>query len=293
MKTTFLMLITLFTQSIMAQKTDSSKEEKVNIKFIGEYYTGRGSCQLLPNGTRRWRYITGFKVKVNISRNIQVNDIEITPNSNENSNIDDSLELGKDYMISLTLDKERMKILENKDTQFTHLNLITNDEIVEIIKAEGTNLRYGEKIIIGEGYLIANRSNLIKDTLILKPQLDGVGGVTWIFEISNNELVIVDFRWSVRPNQTPQLHTKHIRTLKRINKLITADLEHKTYSNYKDATNKENYVTLVGHVNEDVIIDIKRKYPYWSNIKDTDFVDLLNKYNLKIRKQSGIGIEEH
>ena len=264
---------------------DIELKEKTNIKFIGEYYTGRGPCQLLPNGTRRWRYITGFKVKEPFLGNIQVNNIEINPNFSENSNINIPLEVGKNYMISLTLDKERIKILENKDTLFTHLNLITNDEIVEIIKAEDTNLRYGETIIIQKGYLLGNRSTIIDDTLILEPQLQGLGGATWIFEISNNELVIVDFRWNVRPNQTPQLHTKQIRILKGTNKLIHADLEYKTYSNHKDATNKENYVSLVGYVNQDVKVDIKRKYPYWSNIKDTDFVSLLHKYQLKIKSK--------
>jgi len=118
----------------MAQKIDSSKEEKINIKFIGEYYTGRGPCQYLPNGTRRWRLIAGFKVKKINLGNIQVSDIEISPDYNKNANIDDSLELGTDYMVSLALDKEKIEILGNKDTQFTHLNLITNDEIVEIIR---------------------------------------------------------------------------------------------------------------------------------------------------------------
>jgi len=256
--------------------------EKVNIKFIGEYYTGREPCQLLPNGTRRWRYITGFKVKEPFSGNIQVNDIEINPNFSENSNINIPLEVGENYMVSLTLDKEKIKLLENKDTLFTHLNLITNDEIVEIIKATDTNLRFGEIITIQKGYLIISRSNLIEDTLILEPQLQGLGGATWLFEISNSELVIVDFRWNVRPNQTPQLHTKHIRTLKGTNKLIHADLEYKTYSNHKDATNKENYVSLVGYVNQDIKVDIKRKYPYWTNIKDTELIDLLHKYQLKV-----------
>ena len=264
---------------------DIELKEKTNIKFIGEYYTGRGPCQLLPNGTRRWRYITGFKVKTPILGNIQVNNIEINPNFSENSNINIPLETGENYMISLKLDKERIKILESKNTLSTHLNPITNDEIVEIIKAKDTNLRYGETIIIQKGYLLGNRSTIIDDTLILEPQLQGLGGATWIFEISNNELVIVDFRWNVRPNQTPQLHTKHIRTLKGTNKLIKTDLEYKTYSNYNDVTNKESYANLVGYVNQDIKVDIKRKYPYWSNIKDTDFVSLLHKYQLKIKNK--------
>ncbi len=290
MKLISLILITLFTQSIMAQKTDnfSSKEpkEKANIKFIGEYYTGRDPCQYLPNGTRRWRYITGFKVKANILGNIQVKHIEIDPNYNKANGTDILLEVGENYTISLILDKERIKTLENENTLFTHLNLITNEEIIEI--TEGTaNLRYGNKLVFQKGYLIGNRSTIIDDTLILEPQLQGLGGVTWIFEISNNELIIVDFRWNVRPNEIPQLHTKYIRTLKKTEKLITADLEYKTYTNYKDATNKETYVSLVGYViNKDYEINIKRKYPYWTNIKDTEFTNLLNKYHMKIENKN-------
>ncbi len=287
MKSIFLILITLFTQSIMGQQTGnfSSKElkEKVNIKYIGEYYTGRDPCQYLPNGTRRWRYITGFKVKENVLGNIQVKNIEINPNYNKDNGTDISLEVGKNYIISLILDKERIKILENKNTLFTHLNLITNEEIAEITEVD-TNLRFCNKIIIQKGYLIGNRSTIIDDTLILEPKLAGVGGVTWVFEISNNELVIVDFRWNVRPNEMPQLHSKYIKKLKRTDKLIIADLEYKTYANYKDTTNKENYVNLVGYVvNQDIEVDIKRKYPYWTNIKDTVFVGLLKKYHLKIK----------
>ncbi len=129
-------IVTLFTQNIMAQKTDnfSLKEEKTTIKFIGEYYTGRDPCQHLPNGTRRWRQIAGFKVKTPLLGNIKVKHIEITPNyyNNNSTGVDNLLETGQDYMITLKLDKERVELLENKDTHFTHLNLITNDEIEAI-----------------------------------------------------------------------------------------------------------------------------------------------------------------
>ena len=298
MKLFFFILITLFTQSIMGQQTDDfgSKEpnKKANIKFVGEYYTGRSPCQYLPNGTRRWRYITGFKVKENILGNIQVKNIEIDPNYNKTNGTDILLEVGKNYIISLTLDKERIKILENKHTQFTNLNLITNKEITKIVTADA--IRYDNKIIFQKGYLIGNRSTIIDDTLILEPQLQGLGGATWIFEISGNQLIIVDFRWNVRPNEIPQLHNKYIRTLKRTDKLVIADLEYKTYTNYKDVANKESYVSLVGHViNQNYEINIKRKYPYWSNIKDAEFVDLLKKYHLKITKQkvNKFGIESN
>lgn len=138
MSVLLIILTTLSVQNVMGQK---QLEEKANIKFIGEYYTGRGTCQYLPDGTRRWKLIAGFKVKEIILGNIQVSHVKMDASGNvnifENQDIKTPLTQGKKYLVSMRLDEGRIKILEDKNTQFTHLNLISKEEIVSITAING------------------------------------------------------------------------------------------------------------------------------------------------------------
>lgn len=140
------------------------------------------------------------------------------------------------------------------------------------------------KDVIQNGYLIGTRVDSITNrTLIFAPYLQGVGGVTWIFEISDEQLAIVDFRWNVRPNQIPVLHAKYKKLLKGV-EVLTANLEYKTVSKSIDTIQNESWVNLIGYVEKNIKVDIKRKYPYWSDLKDPQFIELLRKYGLEIKK---------
>lgn len=141
------------------------------------------------------------------------------------------------------------------------------------------NLNYVSKNIITQGYQIGTGVKLVKNTLILNPYLEGVAGTTWIFETPNNELVILSFYWGVRPNAVPKIDKEYKRSIHKSNLTLNTNVEYTTHSNNYE---NETWTHLSGYIDEEFKIDIKRKYPYWTNIKDTDFVDLLNKYHLEI-----------
>jgi len=134
---------------------------------------------------------------------------------------------------------------------------------------------------INKGYVISNAVEIIGDTLYFYNSLSGKGNVSWFFEIENNKLVIVDFRWLVVPNTNVFMHSKYLRTPKStIN--ITPDLKYEFYYD-KDYIEEKNWVSLTGEVNKNIKVDIKINSPYWTKNTDKNFIYLINKYNLKIK----------
>ena len=145
---------------------------------------------------------------------------------------------------------------------------------------------YGDTII-NNGFVIANAVEISGDTLFLLPHPSGTGSVSWFFEIFDNRLVVVDFRWHVRPHTIVGLNSKYIRSLKKTETMAKADLKYEFH--YDDAYNinyAANWVRLVGNIEGDIKVDIKINYPYWTDIEDVEYKQLLSKYGLTKKYQT-------
>lgn len=107
----------------------------LKIKFKGEYVIGRGPCEWLPDGSRRWARTTGFKIIKLIKGDLKVTYVEISSYDEKNHSLN-QFEVRHEYFITINLSKERFQELElNKaNTIMTYRNSIRNNEIVKIEK---------------------------------------------------------------------------------------------------------------------------------------------------------------
>jgi len=86
--------------------------EKATVIFTGTYGEGRGFCQFLPDGTRRWALEPYFNVKrVYLGRvggkTIHIN-TRVSPKIND---VSKKLELGRNYLVLLRPNEESMKVI--------------------------------------------------------------------------------------------------------------------------------------------------------------------------------------
>lgn len=133
--------------------------------------------------------------------------------------------------------------------------------------------------IITNGYQFQTNSELIESKIIFDQLIEGTAGTTWIFEISNCELVILTFNWDVRPNAIPKINNKYKITKDGLEN-IEVDIKYKFHIT-NNTKIKQNWTQLIGYIDQNIMINIKQNYPYFTNIKDVDFNRLLIKYNLK------------
>lgn len=143
-----------------------------------------------------------------------------------------------------------------------------------------SNNPFKNKIV--QGYQIATGSVLMNDSLILNPMLSGVGGMTWIFESPKNELIILSFYWGVKPGETPKVSRKYKVVNGKMSSSINVSVEYLYYRSKNDNI-EDSWTHLKGFLDENIEIDIKRKYPYMTNIRNTEFLHLLDKYKIKVK----------
>ena len=87
--------------------------EKATVIFTGTYGEGRGFCQFLPDGTRRWALEPYFNVKRVYrgevgGKTIHINS-RVSPKINE---VSVNLEVGRDYLVLLRPNEESMKVIK-------------------------------------------------------------------------------------------------------------------------------------------------------------------------------------
>jgi hypothetical protein len=144
------------------------------------------------------------------------------------------------------------------------------------------NKENNSEIIVNSGIAIGTGVDVLGDTLVILPHLSGHGGVTWFFELPDNRLVIVDFRWMVTPDAKVSLHSRYLRT-PTSTRFINPDLEYSYFFDIENA--KGSWVRLKGKVLRDMAVDIKINYPYWTDTEDAEFNSLLHKFGLKKKYQ--------
>lgn len=110
--------------------------EKATVIFTGTYGEGRGFCQFLPDGTRRWALEPYFNVKkvylgkvggkfihINTRLSPKINDVSV------------KLELGRDYLVLLRPNEESMKVIEAGE-YVPVWDALRGEEIIAIVKLE-------------------------------------------------------------------------------------------------------------------------------------------------------------
>jgi len=107
---------------------------KATVIFIGTYGEGRGFCQFLPDGTRRWALEPYFNVKrVYLGKvggkTIHIN-TRVSPKIND---VSVKLELGRDYLVLLRPNEESMKVIKNGD-YVPVWDALHSDEIIAIVE---------------------------------------------------------------------------------------------------------------------------------------------------------------
>ena len=117
------------------QSIPEEVRNQASVTFVGTYFTTTTDHQQLPDGSMRWRIISGFRVMADYSGIIKNERIEITPHLKvANPWIDDELEESGLYLVLLKPQPESLKIIKDKHKSFSHLNLVTESDILAIRK---------------------------------------------------------------------------------------------------------------------------------------------------------------
>ncbi len=117
------------------QSIPAEIRNQATVTFVGTYFITTSSHQQLPDGSMRWRIISGFRVMADYSGIIKSERIEITPRFKvANPWIEEELEEGELYLVLLKPQPESLKIIKDKNKSFSHLNLVTESDILAIRK---------------------------------------------------------------------------------------------------------------------------------------------------------------
>lgn len=128
-----ILTISFALMQIFSSSQDES-EKKVEIEFEGIYRTGRGPCQWLADGSRRWAKTSGFSITKVIKGDIKVKYIEISQYCKKTDRFI-SYKYEQKYRVLLSLTEERLKALE-LDDENTVMDLWQSIETEEIVKVE-------------------------------------------------------------------------------------------------------------------------------------------------------------
>ena len=108
------------------------------VVFTGIYFTANGPRQKLPDGTVRWRMIAGFRLLDDFSGNIANEVVEIEPFGKpmkvKNEWVKTRLQEGESYLVLLKPQPESMAVIGDKEKKFSHLNLVTRQEVLAVVK---------------------------------------------------------------------------------------------------------------------------------------------------------------
>jgi hypothetical protein len=108
--------------------------EKATVIFTGTYSWGRGPCQFLPDGTRRWALEPYFNVKRVYrgevgGKTIHINTM-VSPKVND---VSVKLVVGRDYLVLLRPNEESMKVI--KAGEYVPVwDALRGEEIIAIVK---------------------------------------------------------------------------------------------------------------------------------------------------------------
>jgi len=135
-------------------------------------------------------------------------------------------------------------------------------------------------------YKIKTGAVLLENNLTLNQGLDGVGGCTWLFEVSNNNLIILTFAWPVLPDAKPRLEYSYALSNTDLSYVIQSiDIEY-SYCQEEDTDHQKIWMNyLTGQINQSIQIDIKVAQSFYTDVKDVEFLKLMDKYALKIKNE--------
>ena len=108
--------------------------EKATVIFTGTYSEGRGPCQFLPDGSRRWALEPYFNVKKVYlgkvgGKTIHIN-TRVSPKIND---VSVKLALGRDYLVLLRPNEESMKVI--KAGEYVPVwDALEGEEIIAIVE---------------------------------------------------------------------------------------------------------------------------------------------------------------
>lgn len=108
--------------------------EKATVIVTGTYGEGRGPCQFLPDGSRRWALQPYFNVKKVYLGKVKGETIRInTRVSPKINDVSVKLEVGRDYLVLLRPNEESLKDIKARGYVY-FWDALQGDEIVAIVE---------------------------------------------------------------------------------------------------------------------------------------------------------------
>jgi hypothetical protein len=109
--------------------------DRATVVVSGTYTTGRGPCEWLPHGGRRWRLLAGFVTTTVYRGSVRAKYIGVE-NPGRVGTEDHQLTLveGRKYLLLLRPSKDSARMLQKAERGPGYWNVLSKDEIVAVVE---------------------------------------------------------------------------------------------------------------------------------------------------------------
>ena len=99
------------------------------------FFSGRGACQLLPDGSHRWARVPGFTIRKVHRGTVRTESIGVQPDVVWSAGTDGALVEGREYVLFLRPSEESLKTLRRSGAHRLR-DALAADEVLAIVDRE-------------------------------------------------------------------------------------------------------------------------------------------------------------
>jgi hypothetical protein len=100
----------------------------------GTFWSGRGPCQLLPDGTRRWELLQGFTVRKVHRGTVRRQAIGVERDAIRSASDAAALVEGREYVLFLRPSQESLRVLQRPGASRRSRDALAAEEVLAIVE---------------------------------------------------------------------------------------------------------------------------------------------------------------
>lgn len=108
---------------------------RATVIVSGEFVVDRGPCGFLPDGSRRWALLQGFRTKVVYHGEVRTDYIGVMgPRLWSSDGQGAELESGREYLVLIRPSRGTAKILKQREGSRRYQDALASDELIAIVE---------------------------------------------------------------------------------------------------------------------------------------------------------------
>src|SRR5213075_1113643 len=116
-------------------RVPAKTRDEATVVVAGTFETGRGPCELLPNGTRRWALLRGFRITARYKGEVRADYVGIDPAVfTKQSEGDEPLAADGSYLLLLKPTEKSLAVLRTGEGSWYHGNALEPSEVLAIVR---------------------------------------------------------------------------------------------------------------------------------------------------------------